>query len=164
LDKVTENAEVDIPEAMIDTELDQMMKEFDQRLQMQGMTLEQYFQFSGQSEEELKEQMKNDAAARVKTNLTLESIVKEEDLEVTENSEVDIPEAMIDTELDQMMKEFDQRLQMQGMTLEQYFQFSGQSEEELKEQMKNDAAACVNTNLTLESSVKEEDVEVTEED
>src|SRR5699024_1096085 len=54
LNKVTENVEVDIPKAMVDTELDQMLKEFEQRLQMQGMTLDNYFQFSGQSEKELK--------------------------------------------------------------------------------------------------------------
>src|SRR5699024_193089 len=47
LNKVTENVEVDIPKAMVDTELDQMLKEFEQRLQMQGMTLDNYFQFSG---------------------------------------------------------------------------------------------------------------------
>src|SRR5699024_10927606 len=58
LNKVTENVEVDIPKAMVDTELDQMLKEFEQRLQTQGMTLDNYFQFSGQSEDELKDQMR----------------------------------------------------------------------------------------------------------
>src|SRR5699024_12319152 len=61
-----------------------------------------------------------------------ESLIKQ----VTENAEVDIPEEMVDTELNQMMQEFEQRLQMQGMALDQYFQFSGQTEDELKEQMK----------------------------
>ncbi|AKQ74226.1 trigger factor [Bacillus licheniformis] len=82
--KAAENAEADIPQAMIDTELDRMMKEFEQRLQMQGMNLELYFQFSGQDENALKEQMKEDAEKRVKSNLTLEAIAKAENLQVTD--------------------------------------------------------------------------------
>ncbi|KXZ15348.1 trigger factor [Bacillus nakamurai] len=82
--KASENAEADVPQAMIDTELDRMMKEFEQRLQMQGMNLELYTQFSGQDENALKEQMKEDAAKRVKSNLTLEAIAQAENLEVTD--------------------------------------------------------------------------------
>ncbi|MCY7755556.1 trigger factor [Bacillus haynesii] len=82
--KAAENVEADIPQAMIDTELDRMMKEFEQRLQMQGMNLELYFQFSGQDENALKEQMKEDAEKRVKSNLTLEAIAKAENLQVTD--------------------------------------------------------------------------------
>ncbi|MED0801233.1 trigger factor [Bacillus safensis] len=82
--KASENAEVDIPQAMVDTELDRMMKEFEQRLQMQGMNLELYFQFSGQDENALKEQMKEDAAKRVKSNLTLEAIAATENLQVSD--------------------------------------------------------------------------------
>ncbi|AVM24844.1 trigger factor [Bacillus pumilus] len=84
VEKASENAEVDIPQAMVDTELDRMMKEFEQRLQMQGMNLELYFQFSGQDENALKEQMKEDAAKRVKSNLTLEAIAAAEDLQVSD--------------------------------------------------------------------------------
>ncbi|MBZ5519818.1 trigger factor [Bacillus sp. KS1] len=82
--KASENAEADVPQAMIDTELDRMLKEFEQRLQMQGMNLELYTQFSGQDENALKEQMKEDAAKRVKSNLTLEAIAQVENLEVTD--------------------------------------------------------------------------------
>ncbi|PRS38562.1 trigger factor [Bacillus sp. NMCC4] len=84
VEKASENAEVDIPQAMVDTELDRMMKEFEQRLQMQGMNLELYFQFSGQDENALKEQMKEDAAKRVKSNLTLEAIAAVENLQVSD--------------------------------------------------------------------------------
>ncbi len=94
IEKVTENATIDIPEAMINTELDNMLREFEQNLQMQGMTLENYYQFSGQTEEQLKEQMKEDAEKRVKTNLTLEAIFEEENLEVTQEA--------IDEELDKI--------------------------------------------------------------
>ncbi|MCY8118423.1 trigger factor [Bacillus spizizenii] len=86
--KASENAEIDVPQAMVDTELDRMLKEFEQRLQMQGMNLELYTQFSGQDEAALKEQMKEDAEKRVKSNLTLEAIAKAENLEVS-NEEVD---------------------------------------------------------------------------
>lgn len=81
--KASENAEIDVPQAMVDTELDRMLKEFEQRLQMQGMNLELYTQFSGQDEAALKEQMKEDAEKRVKSNLTLEAIAKAENLEVS---------------------------------------------------------------------------------
>lgn len=86
--KASENAEIDVPQAMVDTELDRMLKEFEQRLQMQGMNLELYTQFSGQDEAALKEQMKEDAEKRVKSNLTLEAVAKAENLEVSDE-EVD---------------------------------------------------------------------------
>lgn len=86
--KASENAEIDVPQAMVDTELDRMLKEFEQRLRMQGMNLELYTQFSGQDEAALKEQMKEDAEKRVKSNLTLEAIAKAENLEVSDE-EVD---------------------------------------------------------------------------
>ena len=84
IEKAAENAEIDIPEAMIDNEIDRMMKEFEQRLQMQGMNLELYYQFSGQDENALKEQMKEDAEKRVRVSLTLEAIAKAENIEVTD--------------------------------------------------------------------------------
>src|SRR5690606_24964942 len=84
IEKASENAEIDIPEAMVNTELDRMVREFEQRLQMQGMNLDLYFQFSGQDENALREQMKEDAGKRVRVNLTLEAIAKAENIEVTE--------------------------------------------------------------------------------
>ncbi|RDW19332.1 trigger factor [Oceanobacillus arenosus] len=84
IEKASANAQVDIPDAMVETELEQMVREFEQRLQMQGMTLEMYTQFSGQDEAALKDQMKEDAAKRVKTNLTLEAITKAENLDATD--------------------------------------------------------------------------------
>ena len=66
---------------MVENEVGQMMQEFEQRLQVQGMNLELYFQFSGQDEEALRAQMQVDAEQRVRTNLTLEEIAKAEELE-----------------------------------------------------------------------------------
>lgn len=83
--KAGENAQIDIPAVMVDTEVNRMMQEFEQRLQMQGMNLELYFQFSGQDENALREQMKEEAENRVRNNLTLEAIAKAENLEVTED-------------------------------------------------------------------------------
>jgi trigger factor len=99
VDKASEAAEVDIPEVMIDTEIEQMMKDFESRLRTQGMNLELYFQFSGQNEEALKEQMKTDAQKRVRNNLVLEAVAKAENLDV---SDADVEEELAN--LSQMYK------------------------------------------------------------
>lgn len=96
--QAVENAKVDIPEAMINTELDRMMQEFEQRIAQQGLNLDLYYQFSGQTEEQLKESMKADAEARVKTNLTLAAIAKAENIEVSD--------ADVDAELSKMSEQF----------------------------------------------------------
>ncbi|BFH61073.1 trigger factor [Paenibacillus azoreducens] len=84
VDKASENAEVEIPQAMIDGEIQNMMRDFDNRLRSQGMNLEMFLSFSGQTTDDLKEQMKDDAEKRVRNNLVLEQIAKEENIEVTE--------------------------------------------------------------------------------
>ncbi len=104
VEKAAENAEMEIPQGMINTELDRMVQEFGQRLQMQGMNLELYFQFSGQNEEALRAQMTPDAENRVRVALTLEAIAKAENVQVTEED--------ITTELDAMAAQF-------GMTVDQ---------------------------------------------
>ena len=104
VEKAAANAEMEIPESMINTELDRMIQEFGQRLQMQGMNLELYFQFSGQTEADLRGQMKEDAENRVRVSLTLDAIAKAENIEVSEED--------ITTELDAMASQF-------GMTVEQ---------------------------------------------
>ncbi|ASA97779.1 MULTISPECIES: trigger factor [Anoxybacillus] len=82
--KATENAQMDIPEVMVKNETDRMIREFEQRLQMQGLNLDLYYQFSGQDEAALREQMKEEAEKRVRVTLTLEAIVKAENIDVTE--------------------------------------------------------------------------------
>lgn len=107
IEKASDNVEVDIPDAMVENELEQMLAEFEQRLQMQGMTLEMYSQFSGQDEDALKEQMKEDAAKRVKTSLTLEAIANAENLEATEeevNEEIDKMAGMYGVDKDQLVQ------------------------------------------------------------
>lgn len=82
--KAAENAEMDIPEAMIDTEVNRMLQEFQQNLGAQGLNLELYYQFSGQDEAALRAQMKEDAEKRVRFNLTLEAIADAENLEASD--------------------------------------------------------------------------------
>jgi len=84
VEKAAENAQVEIPEVMVTNEVNRMLQEFEQRLQMQGMNLELYFQFSGQDENALREQMKEEALNRVRVSLTLEAIAKAENIEVTD--------------------------------------------------------------------------------
>ncbi|TRM12853.1 trigger factor [Lentibacillus cibarius] len=121
IEKAAENAEVDIPDAMVDTELDRMLQEFEQRLQMQGMTLDMYYQFSGQDKDALKDQMREDAKKRVKTNLTLEAIYNAENLEVTDED--------VDEELSNMAS-------MYGADVEQLKQMLGGNTDALKEELK----------------------------
>jgi trigger factor len=85
VEKAAANAEVDIPQAMIETEIGQMLREFERRIRSQGMTLDLYYQFTGQNEEALKEQMREDAQKRVRNNLVLEAIAKAEKIEATES-------------------------------------------------------------------------------
>ncbi|RNB54359.1 trigger factor [Brevibacillus gelatini] len=82
--KAAENAEIDLPAVMVEHELDQMVNEFGQRLQFQGMTLDLYYQFSGMDESQLRDQLRADATSRVRTSLTLEAISKAEKIEATE--------------------------------------------------------------------------------
>jgi trigger factor len=86
--KAAENTEVEIPEVMVENQINRMLQDFEQQLQMQGMNLEIYFQYTGQDENALREQMREDAENRVKVNLTLEAIAKAENLEVSDE-EVD---------------------------------------------------------------------------
>ena len=84
VEKAVENAEIEIPAVMIDNEVDRMVQEFGQRLQMQGMNMELFFQFSGKDEAALREEMKVEAEQRVRGSLTLEAIAKAENLEANE--------------------------------------------------------------------------------
>ncbi|MNO12664.1 Trigger factor [compost metagenome] len=84
VDKVGDNAEVEIPEAMVDGEVQNMVRDFENRLRSQGMNLEMFLSFSGQTVDDLKEQMKDDAFKRVRNNLVLGQIAKVEKIEATE--------------------------------------------------------------------------------
>lgn len=115
VEKATENAEIDIPQSMINTEVDRMLEEFGQRLQSQGMTMDMYYQFAQTDEEGMKAQFQDDAEKRVRMNLTLEAISNVEELEASEEE--------VDKEIEKMAEmyqrsadEIKQILAMQGGT------------------------------------------------
>ncbi len=99
-EKAAEKAEIDIPQVMIDHEVEHMVQDFEQRLRFQGLDLDNYFKFTGSSMEQLKEQFKEDAEKRVRISLTIEAIGKAENIEVTEED--------IDKELDKMAELYSQ--------------------------------------------------------
>ncbi|MBM7648910.1 trigger factor [Bacillus ectoiniformans] len=98
VEKAAANAEVEIPEVMVESEIDRMLQEFTQNLSMQGMNLDLYYQFSGQSEADLRGQMKENAETRVRTSLTLEAIAAAEGLEATEED--------VENEVNKMAEQF----------------------------------------------------------
>lgn len=85
IDKAVVNSTIDLPEAMIDNEIDFMLEDFKQRLQMQGIPYDAYLQFTGSSEEAVRSEMKENAEKRVRTRLVLEQIGKNENIEATED-------------------------------------------------------------------------------
>ncbi|MEK5077502.1 trigger factor [Solibacillus sp. FSL W7-1436] len=106
VEKAAANAEVEIPQGMINTEVDRMVQEFGQRLQMQGMNLDLYYQFSGQNEEALRTQMAEEAVNRVRVSLVLEAIGQAENIEVSEediNAEVEKMAAQFGMSNDQIL-------------------------------------------------------------
>ncbi len=98
LAKAVENAQMEIPEPMVEEEAEQMLENFEQRLKSQGLTLEQYMQFTGMTVEKLSEQMRPDALKRIQNTLVLEEIVKAENIETTEEQ--------IDEEIAKMAKAY----------------------------------------------------------
>ena len=84
VEAVVANATMEIPEAMIETQQRQMVDDFSQRLQMQGLSLDQYFQYTGMTAATMLDQVKPQAEARIKSSLVLEAVVKAEGIEATE--------------------------------------------------------------------------------
>ena len=84
IDAIIEDAKMDIPEAMVETTQRQMIQEFAQNIQMQGLSMEQYFQFTGLTAEAMMDQVKPQAEKRIKSRLVLEAVVKAENIVATE--------------------------------------------------------------------------------
>ena len=120
VDKAIENAEMDIPDAMLNTQVRQMLDDFSRRMQSQGLTMEQYFQFTGMTLDKMQEEMKPQALKRIQTRLVLEKIAEVENIQPTEEEveeefkkmadaykmEVEkIKELLGDRELEQMKKD-----------------------------------------------------------
>ena len=84
VDKAVENASMEIPEAMIKTQVNQMVDDFSRRMQAQGQSMEQYFQFTGMTIDKLMEEMKPQALKRIQTRLVLEKIAEVENIQPSE--------------------------------------------------------------------------------
>ena len=88
IEKVTENAEIDIPDAMIEDQIDSMLRDMEMRMMYQGMKLDDYFKYTGQTREQVREAYKPSAEERVRTQLVIEAVMKAEDIKATDE-EVD---------------------------------------------------------------------------
>ena len=84
VDKAIENAQMDIPEAMLQTQCRQMLDDFSRRMQSQGLSMEQYFQFTGMTADKMMEDMKPQALKRIQTRLVLEKVAEVENIQPTE--------------------------------------------------------------------------------
>ena len=120
VEAVCENAEIDIPQCMIDNRIEELIREFGYRLSSQGLNMEQYMQITGATADTFKEQFKDQAEAQVKSSLVLEKIVKLENIEVTEED---------------VEKELQTMADMYGMELDKVKTLIGDNE---KESMKED--------------------------
>ncbi len=97
VDAIIADAQMDIPEAMLMTQQRQMVDDFAQRIRMQGITIDQYFQFTGLTKEALLEQMKPQAEQQIKSRLVLEAVAKAENLEASEEEYTDEIKKMAET-------------------------------------------------------------------
>ena len=136
MERVVENATMDIPEAMIDTQVRQMADDFAQRMQQQGLSMEQYFQFTGMTAEKMLEELRPQAVKRIQTRLVLEAIVKAENIEITDER--------IDEELAKMAEAY-------KMEVEKLKEFMGENE---KAQMKMDLAVQEAVTLVVDNTVE----------
>ncbi len=136
VEQAVANAEMDIPEAMISFQSRQMVDDFARRIMQQGMTMEQYFQFTGLTEEKMMEEFKPEAEKRIRTRLTLEAIVAAENIEVSEER--------LDEELQKMADSY-------KMEVDKLKEYMGENE---KKQMKEDIAIQEAVTLIANAAVE----------
>ncbi len=148
---IIEDSKMDIPDPMLQLQCQQMVEGMSQQMAQQGLTMDQYFQFTGTSMEQLMEQVKPEATNRIKASLVLEAIAAKEKFEITEEK--------IEAELLKMAE-------MYHMEVEKIKEIMGENE---KESMKKDlsiqeAVNLINENLKIKAAEKEEIEEVEEEE
>ena len=137
VEQAAANAEIDLPEPMVELQARQMADDFARRIMQQGMSLEQYFQFTGLTEEKMMEELKPQAEKRIRTRLVLEAIVAAENIEVS------------DERLEEELKKMADAYQMEVDKLKE---FMGENE---KKQMKEDIAVQEAVTLITEAAVEE---------
>lgn len=136
IQKIIDKSKMEIPDAMVDTQTRSMVDDFANRIAQQGLSMEQYMQFTGMTVEQMMEQMKPEALKRIQSSLVLEAIAKEENIEVSDED--------VDAELDKMAE-------MYGMEADKLKEYMGDNE---KESMKKDLAIQKAVDLIMEN-VKE---------
>lgn len=136
IDKIVESSKMDIPQAMIDTQVTRMAEDFAQRLQQQGLSIEQYFQYTGLTADAILAQMKPEAEKRIKNSLVLEAIAKAENIEVADEE--------FEGELKKMAD-------MYKMELDKIKDFMGDAE---AKQMKGDIAVQKAVELVVSAAVE----------
>lgn len=136
IEKVVEAAKMDIPQAMIDTHVNRMLEDFAMRLQQQGLSVEQYFQYTGMTADKIMEEMKPEAVKRIKNSLVLEAVAKAENIEVSEEE--------FEAELQKMAD-------MYKMEIEKIKEFMQDAE---AKQMKDDIAIQKAVELIVSSAVE----------
>lgn len=105
MDKIIENATMEIPDAMVDTQAAGMVDEYAQRLSYQGLSMDQYFKFTGMNAQTLKEQLKPQALKNIQSRLVLEAVIAAENIEVSEdelNAEIEKMASMYQMEVDKV--------------------------------------------------------------
>lgn len=133
IQKIIDKSEMEIPEAMIDTQCENMVNEFAQRIAQSGLSMEQYMQFSGLTLDKLKEQVRPEAETRIKSSLVLEQIAKDENIQVSDEE--------IDAEIEKMAKVY-------GMEADKLKEYMGDAE---KESMKRDISVTKAVDLIMEN-------------
>ena len=133
IDKIVDKSTMELPDAMIDTQCENMINQFAQQMAQQGLSMDQYLQFSGLTLDQLKEQVRPDAITRIKSSLVLEQIAKEENIEITD--------ADVDAEIEKMAA-------MYNMEADKLKEYMGEDE---KENMKQDLAVQKAVELITES-------------
>ena len=136
LDTIIAATEMDIPDAMVETEARQMVDSFGQRIQQQGLTMQQYMQFTGMDTEKMLEEMRPQAMKRIQTRLVLEAIVAAENM-VTSDERLD--------------EEIAKMAEMYSMEADQLKSYMGDTE---KEQMKKDIAVEDAVQFILDNAVE----------
>ena len=134
VDKAIENAQMEIPDAMLNTQVRQMLDDFSRRMQSQGLSMEQYMQFTGATVDSLKEQMKPQAVKRIESRLVLEKVAEAENIQISDEK--------LDEELAKMAE-------MYKMELDKFKELVGEYE---KEQMKKDLAVQEAVTLMADSA------------
>ena len=140
IEKIVENATMDIPDAMVDEQVSIMSDDFVRRIQSQGITVEQYMQITGLNQAQLLGQMRPEALRRIKESLVLEAVVKAEGIEATDEE--------VEKEISDMAESYSMEVdKLKGMM----------KEDELK-QIRTDISMRKAIDLLLDSAVETETV------